>query len=59
MNGSSGFELLAADLNARLLKFDAETLTLITDRSVLIVFGVLNAVIVKPMYNGHHREMAS
>lgn len=33
MNGSSGFELLAADLNARLLKFDAETLTLITGRS--------------------------
>ena len=34
MKGSSGFELLAADLNARLLKFDAETLTLISDRSV-------------------------
>ena len=34
MNSSSGFELLAADLNARLLKFDAETLTFITDRSV-------------------------
>lgn len=44
MNGSSGFELLAADLNARLLKFDAETLTLITGRSVCGTYSELTPI---------------